>query len=88
MENAENKTLMDRIDDISLLVERMKELNNVVFDCCCHTCDNKSDDPDVKANNYYLINNQSRMLIMTVYLSECIEKLETISDSLGAIVTR
>ena len=78
-----NNSFADDIDNIALLVERMQEVNKVVFDACSHTCDNNSTNPDVVANNYCLINNQSRILIMTIILMECIDELENIHNRLG-----
>lgn len=80
-------SLMDEIDRIGLILERMEQLNNIVSDYACGVC-NLDGNVEERLNAYTFVQRQPRIMVMTYLQSDSIDELKDSFENLTKIYAK
>ena len=74
----------DKCDEICCLLEKMIELNNIIFDDSSHICSMDRDvSEEIKSYTYSWVKNQPRVCILSGIIGEYLKDAKEISESLS-----
>ena len=76
-----HETILDNVEAMQVLAERLNVLSEVVFDICACSCSLDTKNKELYANAYTFVRNQPRLSVMNILMGEHIQQLSELLDT-------